>query len=103
MTQHTPLPGPIAVDPSSELLDLASPGSSGSVPDTSVPDTSAAARAMLAAALDGIQLGAYDEQVIAWLQVRDASTVAVVASLLRRAWTAGLAAGRMEIREERTR
>jgi len=99
MTQHTPLPGPIAVDPYSELLDLANAQSPGG----DITPAGEVARAMLGAALDGIQVGSYDEQVIAWLQGRDASTIAVVASLLRRAWTAGLAAGRMEIREERTR
>jgi hypothetical protein len=84
MTQHTPLPGPIEELPLSAVTDVE-------------------ARAQLAAATDGLPLGGCDAEFLEWLAATDTRATVVVASLLRRAWTAGLAAGRMEIREERTR
>ena len=61
----SPLPGPIEAEP---------PGV-----------TVAEARAMLAASLHGLPLGAYDRRIAAWLAVWDQPTVAVLASLLARA------------------
>jgi hypothetical protein len=46
-------------------------------------------RAALLEHLDGIQLGDYDHRIIDWLARWDVPTIAVVASLLRRAWWAG--------------
>lgn len=62
---------------------------------------SATSKAMLTDALTGIELGAYDDRILAgeasgW----DAPTRATVASLLRRAWAAGVAVGRAELAEE---
>ncbi len=42
-------------------------------------------RAALLAALDGVQLGAYDERIVRWLAGWEVPTVATVVSLLWRA------------------
>jgi len=46
-------------------------------------------RAALLEPLDGIQLGEYDHRIVDWLARWDVPTIAVVASLLRRAWWSG--------------
>ncbi|GAA4855364.1 hypothetical protein ACFQ34_03860 [Pseudonocardia benzenivorans] len=46
-------------------------------------------RAALLEQLDGVPLGDYDHRIIDWLARWDVPTIAVVASLLRRAWWAG--------------
>lgn len=46
-------------------------------------------RVALRAALDGVQLGAYDERILGWLAGWEVPTVATVVSLLRRARDAG--------------
>lgn len=55
---------------------------------------------MLAEALKDVDQGAWDHEVVDWLGRKDAQTVATVASLLRRAFEAGLSAGRAERAEE---
>lgn len=45
--------------------------------------------AALLEALDGIELGAHDRRIIAWIAEGDISTVGTVVSLLYRARTAG--------------
>ncbi|MBV8541924.1 MAG: hypothetical protein JO063_07800 [Pseudonocardiales bacterium] len=42
-------------------------------------------RTALLAALDGVQLGAYDERIVQWLAGWDVPVVAAIVSLLRRA------------------
>jgi hypothetical protein len=74
----SPLPGPIEAEP--------------------LGVTVAEARAMLAASLHGLPLGAYDRRIAAWLAVWDQPTIAVLASLARArrqglTGTAGTAAG----------
>lgn len=43
------------------------------------------ARAMLAAAVLGLDLGAYDRGILAWLSCWDATSVAAIASIIHRA------------------
>jgi hypothetical protein len=50
--------------------------------------------------LQGVELGAYDRQMIEWMAGWDTPTVAVVVSLLHRAREAGEEAGRYETRGE---
>jgi hypothetical protein len=57
-------------------------------------------RAVLREALQGVELGAYDRQMIEWMAGWDTPTVAVVVSLLHRAREAGEEAGRYETRGE---
>lgn len=90
--RSVPLPGPIEADPTDELRDLADPRGA---PERVVP-VGDVARWMLHQALGGIRLGAFDRQIVAWLAGRDAPTIATVASLLRRAWHAGMDDGRAE-------
>lgn len=45
----------------------------------------AEARAMLAAAVLGLDLGAYDRGILAWLSCWDETTVAAIASIIHRA------------------
>jgi hypothetical protein len=91
-----PLPGPLDAEP---LADLRAAALALGLDETQRP-SGTVARAMLATAVEGLPLGAYDERILGWLSGWDSGTTAAVASLLRRAWTAGLQAGRMEIREE---
>ncbi|MGO9161399.1 MAG: hypothetical protein ACLP7J_11885 [Streptosporangiaceae bacterium] len=49
----------------------------------------AANMADLAAALSGVELGAYDKRIIAWLAGYEPATVAVVCGLIERARQAG--------------
>lgn len=86
-----PLPGPLALDPTTAVAELAA---AAGVPVGQV------AREMLTAAVAGLPRGMWDEQVLRWLGDRDVSVVATVASLLRRAWLAGIATGRAERVEE---
>lgn len=46
---------------------------------------------ILAGVLAGIELGAWDRQIVAWLAGRDSCTVLTVASLIARARAAGVA------------
>jgi hypothetical protein len=69
-----PIPGPIHTDPSGPLG----------------PDSIASARQMLATAVAemqaaGVELGDYDRRILTWCAGWDQPTVAVLASLLRRA------------------
>jgi chromosome segregation ATPase len=73
-----PLPGPLDVDPTGEVANLVT------------------ARKMLCSALDGVPQGAHDRLIVGRLAGRDISTIATVASLLRRSFEGGLAAGRTE-------
>ncbi|MGQ0575048.1 MAG: hypothetical protein ACT4RN_12715 [Pseudonocardia sp.] len=57
--------------------------------DRWVPDTHDDRAAALAHALDGVELGAHDARVLAWLAGWDNPTVATVCSLIRRARLAG--------------
>lgn len=56
---------------------------------------------MLMEALEGAPLGTWDWHVLDRVRFSEPAFVAGVASLLRRAWTAGLEAGRGEREEER--
>src|SRR5512143_3954066 len=71
-------------------------------PLTRWPDvTTAQAHRMLEQALAGLTLGPVDQDAQARLTELDpAIAAAVVASWLRRAWTAGVAAGRAEVVDE---
>lgn len=60
-----PLPGPLAQAPRGLSLDQA--------------------RAMLAAAVLGMDLGEYDRRILAWLSGWDQPTVAATASIIHRA------------------
>lgn len=73
-----PLPGPLNEDPTEHIGNLVT------------------ARRQLAAAVSGIDLGHHDLRIVAWVQGKDISVIATLASLLRRAWEAGIAAGRAE-------
>jgi hypothetical protein len=69
-----PIPGPIEADPSGRMGT----------------DSIESARKMLTAALSelgsaGVNLGAYDWRIIAWLEHAGQPTIAVFASLLHRA------------------
>ncbi len=52
-------------------------------------DMDAANMADLAAGLSGVELGAYDKRIIAWLVGYEPATVAVVCGLISRAREAG--------------
>lgn len=60
----------------------------------------ATAQAMLDSALAGVDRGAWDETVLTWLATKDPAAVATFASLMRRCWQAGAAAGRAEVADE---
>lgn len=87
-----PLAGPLGVEP----LDLRRDALPRADFAGDVNPAGALARAMLDAALDGVVLGSYDQRIITWLKDWDAPTVATLASILRRAWTAGTDVGRAE-------
>lgn len=91
-----PLPGPLEVDPTAAVYELAGPA-----PDAEFGMPLQLARAMLASAVVDVQRGAFDERILTWLAGWDVATVATVASLLRRCWQAGAAAGRQEVLDER--
>ena len=80
--QVVPLPGPLHVDPTGEVANLVT------------------ARRMLGEALADVERGTWDDRIVAWLTGKDIAVIATVASLLRRAWEAGLAAGRSETVDE---
>lgn len=82
------------------VLPLPGPFHDASTPELTALDL-VAARTMLASALVDVERGAYDDQVVGWLAGRSAPHIAVVASLLRRCWQAGAAAGRREVLDEK--
>ena len=55
---------------------------------------------MLDTAVNGLPLGAYDALILAWLRNQDLDVMATVASLLRRAWLAGVETGHAEALDE---
>lgn len=94
-----PLPGPLDEDPTGQVYGIAAEPTR--MLDGVVHDRADhLARAMLTSALVDVELGAYDERIVQWLMRWDVGTIATVASLLRRAWQAGVAAGRVEAAEE---
>lgn len=96
-----PLPGPLDQDPTTVLVRMAAPRAAavGQLVDSTDPGRQVA-RQMLTTAVAGLPRGMWDEQILRWLAGRDVSLVATVASLLRRAWQAGIATGRAERVEE---
>ncbi len=62
-----PLPGPINEAP------------------WSAADNDAEAKDMLAAAVDGLDLGAYDKRILDWVGKWDVPTIATLASIIHRA------------------
>jgi hypothetical protein len=62
--------------------------------------TDVQARAMLAQALTGVELGGLDREILAFLPTVDTRATVVVASLIRRAWSAGVQVGRAERLDE---
>lgn len=84
-----PLPGPLDDDPAAAVREMASDG-----------DALRVARTMLASAVIDIPRGAQDERVITWLAGWDVSTIATIASLMRRCWQAGAAARHAELEDE---
>lgn len=58
---------------------------------------------MLSAALAGLDLGAVDRRAAEAIRTLDPETIAAVASLLRRAWQAGVDVGRAEQVDEHPR
>jgi hypothetical protein len=87
-----PLPGPLHADPTGVVS--AACGPVRSVADLSAPMRRA--RGMLRTALLDVELGPWDERIVAWLDGWDVSVVATVASLLRRAFEAGQVLSRVE-------
>jgi hypothetical protein len=87
-----PLPGPIETDPTGVLAAVAD----RYVDAERVDPAGEVARAMLQESLSRVVLGAYDRRIVAWLSGWDQPTIATVASLLRRSWTAGVEDGRGE-------
>lgn len=55
---------------------------------------------MLRHALTGLELGAYDRDAMDFLASTDTRVTVVVASLIRRAWAAGVDVGRAEALDE---
>jgi hypothetical protein len=76
-----PLPGPIEELPLSAF-------------------TTAQAEAMLAQALSGVELGGFDREALDFLAARDTRVTVAVASLMRRAWAAGVEDGKSERLDE---
>lgn len=93
-----PLAGPLEEDPTNAVEFLAAEPSR--ILDGVQDRALAMARTMLASAVVDLERGAWDERVIEWLAGKDVSVIATVASLLRRAFEAGVAAGRSEVVEE---
>jgi hypothetical protein len=81
VTGAVPLPGPIEELPLSAVTDVQ-------------------ARAMLGQALAGVELGGFDREALEYLADRDTRVTTVVASLLRRAWAAGVEDGKSERLDE---
>lgn len=89
MTGTVPLPGPLEHDPTTAVTEQAR--KTGLTPET-------VARAMLGAAAVRLQRGAWDEQVLTMVATRwDVSTIATLASWLRRAFEDGIAVGHAEL------
>lgn len=86
-----PLPGPLDQDPLEAVAAIAAEHAQLVV---------STACTMLACALVDVECGAWDERVVEQLAELDASVIATVASLLRRCWQAGAAAGRAEVQAE---
>lgn len=87
----SPLAGPFHQDPTTAVTVMAR---ARMMPPESM------ANAMLKTALSDIERGGWDEQVISWLIAKDVSTIATMASLMRRCWEAGVVVGRAEIVDE---
>lgn len=68
--------------------------------ETAPEVTDRQAAAMLGEALAGVELGAWDRQALERIRFAPPPVTAAMASLLRRAWTEGVAVGRGEREEE---
>jgi hypothetical protein len=77
---RTPLDGPLTHDPTAAMYQTG---------QGTYPEARERCDGMLAAAVEGLHLGAWDRQILTWLTIKDMSVVATIASLLWRARHAG--------------
>ena len=94
-----PLHGPFDTDPTDAVYTVAADAHDGATPFGSLTVRDVAG-SMLDTAVNGLPLGAYDALILAWLRNQDLDVMATVASLLRRAWLAGVETGHDEALDE---
>lgn len=91
MSENAIPTGPIEVEPYGAIQTPP--------PDAPRGTATAVLKAELDKALEGIELGAYDQRIVEWLAGWEAPTVTTVCSLLFRARAAGQRDGAVEVRE----